>query len=150
MILCKMLPRHIDGVKALLDESFGANAWSIESIRAQLEKEVSFCAVALDEDKVVGYIAFERILDEGSIVELAVLPEYRKKGIGRKLVELMLTSVDGLRTVCLEVRASNTPAIALYKAVGFESISVRRGYYDSPKEDAVIMVLKPSPQVNAD
>lgn len=140
MILTKMMPRHIDEVKELLDISFGSGAWSRESITAQLEKDVSYCAVALDEDKVVGYIAYEVILDEGSLVELAVLPEYRKQGIGRKLVELMLTSCDGVRTVCLEVRASNMPAIALYEAMGFRRISVRRGYYDDPKEDAVIMV----------
>ena len=140
MILSEMLPRHIDGVKELLDLSFGPSAWSRESIISQLDKDVSYCAVALDEDKVVGYIAYEIILDEGSLVELAVLPGYRKKGIGRKLVELMLTSCEGVRTVCLEVRASNAPAIALYKAVGFREISVRRGYYDEPEEDAVIMV----------
>ena len=137
-----MLPCHIGGVRELLTECFGDNAWSADSISAQLDKEVSYCAVALDEDRVAGYIAFEKILDEGSIVELAVLPEYRRKGIGRRLIELMLTSVDGMRTVCLEVRASNIPAIALYEAMGFRSISVRRGYYDSPREDAVIMIYQ--------
>ncbi len=142
MILTKMQPSHIDGVKALLDICFGDSAWSRESIAAQLDQNVSCCAVALDEDRVVGYIAYEVILDEGSLIELAVLPEYRQKGIGRKLVELMLTSCDGVRTVCLEVRASNTPAMRLYESVGFRRISMRRGYYDSPKEDAVIMILQ--------
>ena len=140
MILTKMQPSHIDGVKELLDTCFGDSSWSRDSIRSQLDKNVSYCAVAVDEDKVVGYIAYEIIVDEGSIVELAVLPEYRRKGVGRKLVELMLTSCDGVRTVCLEVRASNTPAVRLYESVGFRPISVRRDYYDSPKEDAVIMV----------
>ena len=140
MILTKMLPSHVDGVKELLDECFGDSAWSRESIAAQLDKEISYCAVALDEDRVVGYIAYEIILDEGSLVELAVLPDYRQKGIGRKLVELMLTSCDGVQTVCLEVRASNIPAVRLYESAGFRRVSVRRDYYDSPKEDAVIMV----------
>ena len=140
MILMKMLPRHVDGVKELLDTCFGESAWSRESILSQLENPVSYCAVALDEDRVVGYIAFERIADEGSLVELAVTPEYRRKGIGRELTELMLTSCSGMQTVCLEVRASNAPAVALYRAAGFEPISVRRDYYDSPREDAVIMI----------
>ena len=140
MILTKMLPRHIDGVKELLDACFGGGAWSRESIADQLDKDVSRCAVALDEERVVGYIAYEIILDEGSLVELAVLPAYRKKGIGRRLVELMLTSCDGVKTVCLEVRASNVPAINLYRTFDFKEISVRRGYYDDPAEDAVIMV----------
>ena len=146
MILTKMQPSHIEGVKALLDECFGSGAWSAESIAAELDKSTSYCAVAVDEGKVVGYIAFEKILDEGSITELAVSSEHRRKGVGRKLVELMLTSVAGVKTVCLEVRASNAPATALYKAMGFREISVRRGYYDSPKEDAVIMICEPSPQ----
>lgn len=142
MNLVKMQPLHIDGVKELLDICFGASAWSRDSVAAQLDNPVSYCAVALDEDRVVGYIAYEIIADEGSLVELAVLPEYRRKGVGRKLTELMLTSCDGVRTVCLEVRASNTPAIALYEAVGFRRVFVRKDYYDAPKEDAAIMVYR--------
>jgi ribosomal-protein-alanine N-acetyltransferase len=142
MILCKMQPGHIEGVKKLLDSCFGESAWSAESIASQLDKTDSYCAVAVDEETVVGYIAFEAILDEGSIVELAVAPEFRRKGVGKKLVELMLTSCSGVKTICLEVRASNTPAKALYEAFGFEPISVRKNYYDDPREDAVIMIKK--------
>ena len=140
MMLIKMQPSHIDGVKALLDICFGDSAWSRESVVSQLDSPVSYCAVALEDDRVVGYIAYEVIADEGSLVELAVLPEYRQRGVGRKLVELMLTSCDAVQTICLEVRLSNTPALNLYRAVGFREISVRRNYYDNPREDAVIMV----------
>jgi len=142
MILTKMQPTHTEGVKDLLDICFGNSAWSIDSVKAQLDKPVSYCAVAMDDDRVVGYIAFEMILDEGSIVELAVHPDHRCKGIGRKLVELMLTSCSGLKTVCLEVRAGNVPAIALYNSMGFKPISRRKDYYDSPTEDAVIMIYQ--------
>lgn len=142
MILCKMQPSHVEGVKDLLDSCFGDSAWSIDSIRAQLDKDCSYCAVAVDEDKVVAYIAFEVITDEGSIVELAVDPKHRRMGMGRRLVELMLSSCSGVRTVCLEVRASNTPAQALYRALDFQPITVRNNYYDSPREDAVIMIKK--------
>lgn len=140
MILCKMQPGHIAGVKELLDSCFGDSAWSIDSIASQLSKQTSYCAVAVEEDKVVGYIAFEAVMDEGSIVELAVDPEHRRKGVGRKLVELMLTSCSGMRTVCLEVRASNIAAQALYRALDFRPITVRKDYYDDPREDAVIMI----------
>ncbi len=144
MILQKMQPGHIAGVKELLDDCFGESAWSMESIASQLDKADSYCAVAVDDEKVVGYIAFEAIADEGSIVELAVNPEYRRKGMGRKLVELMLTSCSGVRTICLEVRASNTPAKALYEAFDFEPVTIRKNYYDDPREDAVIMIKKVS------
>ena len=144
MILCKMQPGHIEGVKKLLDACFGENAWSVESITSQLDKTDSYCAVAVDEDKVVGYIAFEAIVDEGSIVELAVDPEHRRQGVGKKLVELMLTSCSGVKTICLEVRASNHGAIALYQAFDFQPITIRKNYYDDPREDAVIMIKKVS------
>ena len=142
MILCKMQPGHIAGVKDLLDSCFGASAWSTESITAQLDKPDSYCAVAVDEDKVVGYIAFEKILDEGSIVELAVDPEHRRQGMGRRLVELMLSSCTGVKTICLEVRVSNTAARSLYEAFDFEEITIRKNYYDDPREDAAIMIKK--------
>lgn len=142
MILCKMQPGHIAGVKELLDFCFGDSAWSKESIAAQLDKTDSYCAVAVDESKVVGYIAFENIVDEGSIVELAVDPEYRRQGIGKRLVELMLSSCTGVKTICLEVRVSNEAAISLYEAFDFERITIRRDYYDNPHEDAAIMIKK--------
>lgn len=142
MILCKMQPGHIAGVKDLLDSCFGASAWSTETITAQLDKPDSYCAVAVDEDKVVGYIAFEKILDEGSIVELAVDPEHRRQGMGRRLVELMLSSCTGVKTICLEVRVSNTAARSLYEAFDFEEITIRKNYYDDPREDAAIMIKK--------
>ena len=144
MILCKMQPGHIAGVKELLDSCFGDSAWSVESIASQLDKPDSYCAVAVDEDKVIGYIAFEAIVDEGSIVELAVSPGYRRRGVGKKLVELMLTSCSGVKTICLEVRASNAGAIALYEAFDFVPITTRKNYYDDPREDAVIMIKKVS------
>lgn len=140
MNLIKMQPGHIDGVKELLDACFGVSAWSRDSVVAQLENPVSYCAVAVDDDRIVGYIAYEIIADEGSLVELAVEPAYRQQGIGRRLTELMLTSCDGVRTVCLEVRASNDPALRLYRSMGFREISRRRDYYDDPREDAVIMI----------
>ena len=142
MILQKMQPGHIAGVKELLDGCFGESAWSEQSIASQLDKADSYCAVAVDEEKVVGYIAFEAIADEGSIVALAVSPEYRRKGVGKKLVELMLSSCSGVKTICLEVRASNTGAIALYEAFDFVPVTIRKNYYDAPREDAVIMIKK--------
>lgn len=142
MILCKMQPGHIVGVKDLLDSCFGTSAWSAETIAAQLDKPDSYCAVAVAENKVVGYIAFEKILDEGSIVELAVDPEHRRQGMGRRLVELMLSSCTGVKTICLEVRVSNTAARSLYEAFDFEEITIRKNYYDDPREDAAIMIKK--------
>ena len=141
MMIKEMLPAHLEQVKALLDVCFGESAWSTESLRSQLDKADSRCTIAVEDDTVIGFLAFEQVLDEGSIVEVAVHPEHRRRGLARELITSAINSADGLRTVFLEVRESNTPAVKLYESLGFERIAVRKGYYDHPKEDAVIMHL---------
>lgn len=139
MMIGKMQPVHLEQVKALLETCFGESAWSMESLRSQLDKADSRCMVAVEDDMVIGFLAFEQVVDEGSIVEVAVHPGYRRRGIAHRLITSAINSADGLKTVFLEVRESNTPAVKLYESLGFERIAVRKGYYDHPKEDAVIM-----------
>lgn len=135
-----MLSEHIDGVKVLLDICFGECAWSPDTIRTQLDKPDSQSIVALDEGMVVGYLAFEQILDEGSIIEVAVHPDHRRRGIARELIQAV-TNDNSLKEIFLEVRDSNAPAITLYESLGFARIAVRKGYYKHPKEDALIYRL---------
>ena len=136
-----MTPGDVGEVKALLDICFGASAWSEASILSQLEKPDSICYVAVDEESVIGYLAFEYIFGEGSIIELAVHPDYRRQGIARSLIQKAADDCDDLDVAYLEVRESNIPAISLYKSLGFTEIGRRRDYYKNPKEDAVIMQL---------
>ena len=138
----KMFPSHIDGVKALLDNCFGDSAWSLDSIRSQLEKPDSICLVGIEDDSVIAYLAFEQIADEGSVVEVAVHPDHRRRGIARRMLEQTIDSSSDLYTVFLEVRESNAPAISLYESLGFERAGTRRDYYDRPKENAVTMMKK--------
>ena len=140
-----MTPDHLAQVKALLDLCFGESAWSTDALRSQLEKTDSRCSVAIEDGVVIGFLAFEQIADEGSIVEIAVHPDHRRRGIARELIEEAIRHAADLNTVFLEVRESNTPAIGLYESLGFERLGVRKGYYQNPKEDALIM-KKPSPQ----
>lgn len=139
MIISTMLSGHVDGVKALLDICFGDSAWSIESIRSQMEKPASICTVALKDDTVIGYLAFEQILDEGSIAEIAVCPDFRRQGIAKRLIAGTLDDRNDLSEVFLEVREGNDAAIALYESLGFERIGMRKDYYDHPKENAIMM-----------
>ena len=141
MRITEMLPAHLEQVKALLDLCFGDSAWTKDSLRSQLEKSDSRCTVAVEDDRIIGFLAFEQVLDEGSIVEVAVHPDCRRNGIARSLITSAIQSAEGLNTVFLEVRESNTPAVGLYESLGFERIGVRKGYYQKPKEDAVIMNL---------
>ena len=132
-----MRPDQLGAVKELLELCFGAAAWSMDSLRSQLDKPGSLCLVAAEDNRIVGYLAFEQVLDEGSIVEVAVHPDYRRRGIARGMIQYALSD-HSLKEIFLEVRESNAPAIGLYERFGFERIGVRKEYYDNPKEDAVL------------
>ncbi len=91
----------------------------------------------------LGYIMFWVVFEELHLMNLAVRPEVRRRGLGRELVghALSVGAERGVRTALLEVRASNRAALGLYESFGFARKSVRRGYYDHPREDAVIMTF---------
>ena len=99
---------------------------------------------ALADGTLIGYIMFWVVFEELHIMNLAVRPELRRRGIARELVReaLALATVHGARIALLEVRASNIAAQALYEGFGFQRKGVRRGYYEHPNEDAVIMILE--------
>ena len=89
---------------------------------------------------LLGYIMFWVVFEELHLMNLAVLPEVRRRGLGTALVRHALMAAHGARMVLLEVRASNTAALAMYRKLGFVQKSVRKGYYNHPREDAVIMM----------
>ena len=131
-------PAQLGEIKRLLDVCFGASAWSDASVRSQLEKADSRCFVAEEDGCIIGFLAFEQVLDEGNIVEVAVHPQYRRRGIAKGLILSAVTDIS-LKEIFLEVRESNRPALCLYESLGFEAVGVRRDYYDDPKENAIIM-----------
>ncbi len=96
--------------------------------------------VAEEAGELLGYGCYLQVLDECHILNVAVDPVYRRKGIGRQLVEGMMTVSDDIRDVYLEVRPSNSNAIRLYEKMGFGVIGRRKAYYPDG-EDAVVMHL---------
>src|SRR3954451_10206190 len=110
---------------------------------AELENTgVSFCFTAKDAaGRVVGFCSFWRVLDELHINNLAVLPDFRRRGVGAELLAYVLREGAGMGALraTLEVRRSNTPAIMLYERFGFTVAGIRHGYYTSPAEDALIL-----------
>ena len=115
--------------------------WSQKSLRDTLREERSFFAVAAIDGKIARYINTTYILDEMELNRICTLPEYRRNGAGRAL---LLAAFDfaashGVRAFFLEVRASNAPAQALYKAAGFREAGLRKNYYQNPAEDGLIM-----------
>ncbi|MBU0502415.1 MAG: ribosomal protein S18-alanine N-acetyltransferase [Candidatus Margulisbacteria bacterium] len=89
-----------------------------------------------EEEKVVGYIGVEKIAGETHIINMAVHPDYRRKGVGKKLIETILNDSD---VFFLEVRISNVAAQKLYEKFGFKNVGTRKKYYQDNGEDAYIM-----------
>ena len=117
-----------------------SDPWSEESLRSELENETATWLVAvLEDDTIVGYGGLHVLFDEGEIMNIAVSPAYRRAGIGAALLTALLNAAADAEAVFLEVRASNSGAIALYERFGFEKIAVRKNYYRLPTEDAHIM-----------
>ena len=94
-----------------------------------------------EKELLSGYAGMYVMGDDADVTNVAVLPEYRRRGIGRALVEALCAEARarGARLLHLEVRASNSPALALYEASGFVRDGVRRNFYRKPAEDAVLM-----------
>ena len=115
--------------------------------RAWYEAELArpdVCAVYVirtAETPVAGFLAFWRVLDEMHINNLAVHPSYRRRGLGRTLLEEALTAAarTGVRRATLEVRRSNAPAVRLYEGAGFVVAGIRPNYYSEPVEDALLL-----------
>ena len=97
--------------------------------------------VAQTGDTIIGGAGMRNIAGDGEITNVAILEEYRGRGYGKKLLTALLEEGTkmGANAFTLEVRISNTPAIRLYESLGFVSEGVRPGFYERPKEDALIM-----------
>lgn len=134
----------LDRVAAIERVTF-PDAWSRDAFAHTLARPSAW-GVALDDEQgtLVGYGICAVAADEGEILNLAVDPASRRRGAGRRLLEAMVTWLEGhgVRDVFLEVRASNAAAIALYERSGFRRLGVRKGYYRGPTEDAVTMRLE--------
>ncbi len=140
MIIEKMNYEHLVEVMRIERESF-THPWSEESFKAELGKATSHLFVALDNSEVVGYAVLETVLDEGSLLIIAVDEKYRRKGVAKMLYSQLETIAKEkeLSFITLEVRVSNEGAINFYDSLGFEKIAVRKNYYSKPTEDAVLM-----------
>ena len=108
-----------------------------------LMREDTLFLVAEEEDKILGYCGVLMVLDEGDITNVAVEKSRRGQGIGEALVRELAarTSQKGIVLLHLEVRESNQAARGLYGKLGFVEDGLRKGYYEEPREDAVLMSL---------
>jgi ribosomal-protein-alanine N-acetyltransferase len=135
--------RHLPEIETIERACFSV-PWTMEMLQNQLDNGSHIFLAAEDcSGRVVGYMGLQFVLDDGYISNVAVAPARRRCGIGRALIAAM---EDRARKKCLsfltlEVRQSNAAAIALYERAGFARVGHRRGYYEKPREDAILMTM---------
>ena len=140
MKIIEMNADHVAQVAQLETLCF-PDPWSEKSIASELSNKLSLWLVAVEENTVVGYIGSQTVPDESDVMNVAVHPDFRRRGIAEALVMALCAALKerGSVSLTLEVRASNNPARALYEKLGFEHVGKRPNYYRNPKEDALIL-----------
>ena len=140
MIITEMNAAHVPQV-AELERICFADPWSEKSVASELDNKWALWQVAVEDDRVIGYIGSQTSIDETDVMNVAVHPDFRRRGIAESLIIRLVEELKnrGSHALMLEVRASNAPAIALYEKLGFLQVGCRKNYYRNPKEDALIL-----------
>ena len=135
--------RHIKAVAGLERQIF-PDPWSENTLRGELESPLSRWFVLEEGERVLGYVATMNIAGEVHVTNVAVAPQCRRRGYARLLLDraLHFARENGAFCMTLEVRESNAPAIALYRALGFVPVGLRPRYYHDPEESALLMTLQ--------
>lgn len=122
--------------------------WTEGMFISELDNTRCLYITAKENGKLLGFAGMSSILDEGYVNNIAVAPSYRRRGIGRRLMSALIEYSYrlSLSFLTLEVRESNTEAISLYSGLGFVLSGKRNGYYERPKENALLMTLSIKPE----
>jgi [ribosomal protein S18]-alanine N-acetyltransferase len=131
----------LPSVLAIERRSFQA-PWSLAMFVLELSKPSGVCLAATDDQGLVGYLICSRYADVWHLMNVAITPEHRRRGIATRLIEAMFDEAGREGRYTLEVRASNRGAIAMYERFGFRAAGHRRRYYHDNGEDALIMWLE--------
>ncbi len=128
---------------AALEKNCFSVPWSEQSFREEMDNSIAVYFVAEMDGMLAGYCGFWQVADEGHITNVAVLKQFRRRGVGSRLVAEMerYARSIGLVLMTLEVRKSNQAAIGLYEKYGFSAIGERKNYYQRPVENALIMTI---------
>ena len=140
MSIIKMNESHVSSV-AELEKICFSDPWSENSVASELKNNLAFWLVAEEDGRVAGYIGSQTVCNETDMMNVAVHPDFRRRGIAEALVNALVEELKAMESHCLtlEVRASNAPAIALYEKLMFAEIGRRKNYYRNPREDALIL-----------
>ena len=144
ILIRKARPGDIDAVYYIKKEQF-SNPWKKQFFYDELDHDIAFFYVAEDttSKEIIGYIIFWIIRETLELHDIAVIEKYKKKGAGSQMMEFMLETAGArqVEEMFLEVRQSNTAAIAFYEKYHFKKIDMRKDYYTEPVEDASVFAL---------
>ena len=139
-------PASLDDISAILEIENKTNQMPWTEAQFISSMEVGHYSVVLqEENNILGFAIYSPIIPESHLLNIAIDPAYQGKGLGDKLLQqiILQNRTIGVKTISLEVRVSNLPAINLYEKRGFHKDAIRPDYYSgSPKEDALLMSLK--------
>ena len=139
IIIRNMTIDDVADVVRLEEICFTSDAWSADSFIYRIENGGIFQSFIAEENgRFCGYIAVSSQFEETYIDSIAIAPEFRRKGIAKRLLAEIEQRLDPQR-ILLEVRKSNAPARALYESAGFQELAIRKDYYNDPVEDGIIM-----------
>ena len=136
-----MCAQHVAQIAALEREFFSV-PWDEASVRGELDNPLALWLAAVDADgAVLGYVGSQTCFEDADILNVAVAPDAQRQGIGGALMQELERQLlpKGVERITLEVRASNVPAIRLYEGLGYTQVGLRKGYYEKPREDALIL-----------
>ena len=135
-----MTAAHVSQIAEIEKLCFG-DPWSEKSIASELDNSLSYWLVALEDDRVAGYVGSQTVMGWTDMMNVAVHPDFRRQGIGEALVEQLVADLKKMDSQCLtlEVRESNLPAVSLYEKLGFVQVGLRKNYYRNPRENALIL-----------
>lgn len=140
MIIIPMNGAHVPQI-AELEKCCFSDPWSERSIGEELENPLSLWLAAEEKGKVIGYVGSQTVMGWTDMMNIAVDPEYRRRGVAEALIEKLIEALKEMESTCLtlEVRESNEPAKLLYEKLGFVCVGKRPKYYHNPREDALIL-----------
>ena len=140
MTITIMTALHVSQV-AELEKLCFSDPWSEKSVASELENKLAYWLVAVEDDRVAGYVGSQTVCGETDMMKIAVHPDFRRRGVAESLVNALVEDLQKQEShsLTLEVRASNEAAQKLYEKLGFMQVGLRKNYYRNPKEDAYIL-----------
>ena len=122
-------------LEQLLLAVYEVSPWTAGQVEEVLRSDVNSCALAADENRLVGFLVWQETDFEAEVLQIAILPSYQ----GQKIATALFDFLPADKEIFLEVRESNKPAMLFYKKEKFEEIARRKAYYHAPVEDAIVM-----------